>query len=480
MQSSSFLLFAGAALCGLSSAQIRLVELTTINLNSTSNSANLEYIGSNASAVAWDGTNLWVAGYNGGAPGNDVGIVEVSNALTTPTLGTSFGRISTPNLRGYTGLDVANGRLAAAYDNGGSDPLGYTAWDTANNSLVWSRAGRGSCGIGFDPGFPSGNPALGSGVGYTAFGSGRRALYDAANGNDIYTLANGMIILVTSVGTFWRDMDFDDNTGDIYLRAGNHLLRWTRTGDNGVGTAIPLYTPAMNSDFVSGHNVAYMDTPGLDYVIYNRRDGSGPMQDFFQQVFVVRPDGTPVNVDWGSFSPATGIGYYDFSWHAPSNTLALLDFANRNVHIFEFDTGLGTNYCAANTNSTGAIAKVRADGSPVASANLFTLGASDMPTNAFAFFLAGRTQGFVANPGGSAGNLCLTGSIGRYVGPGQIQNSGAAGSVSLAIDLTTIPQPTGSVAVMAGDTWNFQCWFRDFASGSATSNFTNGLEVTFQ
>ncbi len=32
--------------------------------------------------------------------------------------------------------------------------------------------------------------------------------------------------------------------------------------------------------------------------------------------------------------------------------------------------------------------------------------------------------GFVASPNGSQGNLCLAGSIGRYVGAGQIQNSG--------------------------------------------------------
>jgi hypothetical protein len=84
------------------------------------------------------------------------------------------------------------------------------------------------------------------------------------------------------------------------------------------------------------------------------------------------------------------------------------------------------------------------------------------------------------NPGGSQGNLCLGGSIGRYVGPGQIQQSGSTGTVSLAIDLAQHPTPTGLVGVLPGETWNFQCWYRDAVGGMATSNFSDGYEVTFQ
>ena len=75
--------------------------------------------------------------------------------------------------------------------------------------------------------------------------------------------------------------------------------------------------------------------------------------------------------------------------------------------------------------------------------------------------------------------LCLGGAIGRYVGPGQIQNSGSAGAISLAIDNTQVPQPTGFVTIAAGETWSFQAWHRDAVAGSATSNFTAGYEITF-
>ncbi len=82
--------------------------------------------------------------------------------------------------------------------------------------------------------------------------------------------------------------------------------------------------------------------------------------------------------------------------------------------------------------------------------------------------------------GGSAGTLCLGGSIGRYVGPGQVLNSGAAGAFELVLDLTQHPTPTGLVAVQAGETWNFQAWYRDAVGGTPVSNFTSGRSIAFQ
>ncbi len=142
--------------------------------------------------------------------------------------------------------------------------------------------------------------------------------------------------------------------------------------------------------------------------------------------------------------------------------------------------GVGTAYCGpAVANSTGSSATIAGTGSAIAANNNLGLTASDLPLNAFGFFLASRTQGVVNQPGGSQGVLCLGGQIGRYVGPGQIKNSGATGSFSLAIDNTQLPTPTGPVAGAVGETWNFQAWYRDAVGGTATSNFTNGLAVTW-
>lgn len=151
----------------------------------------------------------------------------------------------------------------------------------------------------------------------------------------------------------------------------------------------------------------------------------------------------------------------------------------RQIFARDLAPTLGTNYCPAAPNSTGAPAMIRATGSSAVSANDVTLQATSLPPNSFGFFITSTTQGFTAMPGGSEGNLCLGGAIGRYFGPGQILNSGAAGEISLAIDLTAVPQPTGFVAVAPGETWNFQAWTRDSVGGTSTSNFTDGLTIGF-
>ena len=140
----------------------------------------------------------------------------------------------------------------------------------------------------------------------------------------------------------------------------------------------------------------------------------------------------------------------------------------------------GTNYCMANANTTGVSADISAAGSIAVASNDLTLTASNLPPQAFGFFIVSRTQNFVMNPAGSQGNLCIGGALGRYVGPGQIMNSGAAGEISLTVDLTAMPQPNGFVPAVSGDQWNFQLWHRDSSpTGGSSSNFTNGLQVDF-
>jgi hypothetical protein len=74
----------------------------------------------------------------------------------------------------------------------------------------------------------------------------------------------------------------------------------------------------------------------------------------------------------------------------------------------------------------------------------------------------------------------LGGAIGRYVAPGQVQSTGATGSFELNLDLSAIPTPLGPMAALPGATWYFQAWFRDFAPFGPTSNFTDGVELTFR
>ena len=136
-----------------------------------------------------------------------------------------------------------------------------------------------------------------------------------------------------------------------------------------------------------------------------------------------------------------------------------------------------TNYCAANANSTGSTGSITARNIDLSSYTL-QLEATNLPPDAFAYSLASETQDLPLNPGGSAGNLCLGGSIGRVVG-GAILNTGGAGSLLEVVDLNLIPQPSGAVAVQPGSTWHFQFWHRDSQSGLSTSNFTDGVRIQF-
>lgn len=178
----------------------------------------------------------------------------------------------------------------------------------------------------------------------------------------------------------------------------------------------------------------------------------------------------------GRFDGLVSLGLGDvFSSIGIADSFVVYD----NLEVVAEDGGLGTNYCLAVVNSTGVAGSMSADGSVNVADNNVTLNANDLPNNAFGFFIVSPNQGFVMNPGGSSGNLCLSGNIGRYVGPGQIQNTMSAGSFSLAADLTAVPSPSGPILTMPGMTWNFQAWFRDSGPMGATSNFTDGLEITF-
>ncbi|MEZ6014856.1 MAG: hypothetical protein R3F49_07080 [Planctomycetota bacterium] len=192
---------------------------------------------------------------------------------------------------------------------------------------------------------------------------------------------------------------------------------------------------------------------------------------------LVAEGANPRRVDLGMYPPSSDCSatFWDSTTDGATLMANALEAVANGV-----SPGLGSNYCAANANSTGATATMSAAGSSAVVDNDLTLTAAALPNNAFGFFLTSQTQGAIANPGGSQGVLCLGGSIGRYVGAGQIQNSGAVGEISLVIDLTQFPTPTGFVSVLPGQSWNFTAWYRDVVGGSATSNFANGLEITFQ
>ena len=178
--------------------------------------------------------------------------------------------------------------------------------------------------------------------------------------------------------------------------------------------------------------------------------------------------------------------YWDLSGISEEVTTYQLNFAgttnNMSLDTVQLDVRfgdvlIGTAYCQAEPNSTGFPGLLSAIGSDVASENDVTLRASNLPLNQFGYFINSDAQGLVVQPGGSQGNLCLVGAIGRH--NALLANTGTTGELVGVLDLNALPQPSGAVAVMAGETWNFQAWYRD-ANPTGTSNFTQGISISFQ
>ena len=67
------------------------------------------------------------------------------------------------------------------------------------------------------------------------------------------------MIILTGEGTFWRDMGFDRSTGDVYLREGNNVIAWDRTGDNSVSNSRIIFDP-LDADFVGQQNLCVIPT----------------------------------------------------------------------------------------------------------------------------------------------------------------------------------------------------------------------------
>jgi FG-GAP repeat len=238
--------------------------------------------------------------------------------------------------------------------------------------------------------------------------------------------------------------------------------------------------PAAAAPFESfGHSVAL--EPGLAVV---GADGASDMGASSGAVYAFAGAGAsweqlarwiPLETDLGDFfgssvDVAQGLVAIGSGWDDDAG------INSGSAHLFSAPLPIGLNYCGpAVPNSSGTAAEIAAYGSAHVDFNVVRVEASQMAPNRFGVFVVSQAQGFT-NPPGSQGNLCLSGAIGRYTG--DVMNSGGAGAMALQLDLANTPTPGGPVAVLAGETWNWQAWFRD-ANPASTSNFTDGVSITF-
>ena len=147
----------------------------------------------------------------------------------------------------------------------------------------------------------------------------------------------------------------------------------------------------------------------------------------------------------------------------------------RSGAAYVFELPLGEPTCDGVASSTGAPGTIRATGSLAASAGALDLWAEDLPQDQLGLFLIASDAGFVQGPGGSQGNLCLGGTIGRF--HTSLQSSSSRGMLHHVVDFDDLPVPPPA-EILPGETWHFQAWFRDNNPGP-TSNFTDGISITF-
>ncbi len=155
---------------------------------------------------------------------------------------------------------------------------------------------------------------------------------------------------------------------------------------------------------------------------------------------------------------------------------------------------VGTTFCDPNSiNSTGSSAVLTGSWGTGVGSDLH-LEITSGPAGQLAYFLVGNEA--TAGTTVSNGQFCLIGtstaqfyrynvggtdmnSIGGFDATGTMINSVGTSTTGFGFDVPSTIPAGPMITIMAGDTWHFQGWYRDTAAGVGSSNFSNGLSVTF-
>lgn len=277
-------------------------------------------------------------------------------------------------------------------------------------------------------------------------------------------LINVVIAIVSNTGA---DVTFRTDLWSFSRREGSVSGRlWDDINGNGLSAGEPGLAGITLELFDTSHGALLATVvTGVDGVYAFNGLSGGSLE--------VRVDvGTLPSGVTATFDP-DGLG----SLHSFALDLDCDEMISNQDFGYQTSATLGARYCSpAEINSTGSPATISAAGTNVALFNTFELTSTGLPTNQFGYYLTSATQGLINNPGGSQGHLCIGGQIGRFTQ--QVQSSGPAGEFSIQVDISALPSPLNH-AVIAGETWNFTCWYRDSNPGP-TSNFTDAISVTFQ
>jgi len=305
------------------------------------------------------------------------------------------------------------------------------------------------------------------------------------------TATTGVWVRVNPIGTAAQPEDDHTVIGTDCWVTGQGTVGGSVGQADVDGGATTLTTPTLDMSGLSDPRLSY-------WRWYSNDAGGATNQDTFD-IGISNDNGATWSVleVVGPAGPGTSGGWIEASFNVasiltPTATMrvrfvasdfgsgSIVEAAIDDFKVFDLDcgTGIGSSYCTTSANSSANVAFIEGMGSNVVANNDLTLVARDLAMNQFALFVVSQSSGFTPNAGGSAGNLCLGLPIGRY--NSQVSNSGSLGQVTLTVDNTLMPLPTGFVAVQAGETWYFQTWFRDSLAGIPSSNYTRGYAVTFQ
>ena len=296
----------------------------------------------------------------------------------------------------------------------------------------------------------------------------------------------------------WQAFDSNVTLEEINVPGEGQFVAASNVVDNGDGTWDYNYAVFNNNSDFSGKSfsiqvgdAAVIDM-GMSFPHYHSGEPytnldwttsvSGGLATWSTEDFSQNQDANALR--WG-----TTYSFWFTSNSAPTTRVAQLELfkpGNPGAQLTALDgpNGAGgttvftSNYCQATANSTLTPTQLGASNFDL-TARTFDLNVTDLPNNVFGMIVTSLTDGFIPNPGFSAGNLCLSGNIGRSVG-GVIFSSGTNGSSTVAVNMDVIPTPSGPTTIMAGETRYFQAWHRDVTGlGTPTSNYSVGLRAIF-
>ncbi|MCX7992156.1 MAG: hypothetical protein N2651_00670 [Fimbriimonadales bacterium] len=341
------------------SAQVSFTHIKSVDLSTYFPNGGQQ--GNLASDVAFDGSNLYIAGMStANSTAESVGVLKISNVLSldvnswtyTPLitltqagqsrssyivyrdgfiyLGTGLGAADDPAQTGIRKFDAATGTQISTWNSSGTVPGVVLPRDLSNSS-------RAEC-IETDPGYQGNNPSL------AVLARARGIIFrrDFASGAALPNILSipSRDCLGGQQTTGMRDITFSPE-GDAYLRVDNSIFYAQRTAANSVqdGRACRIFNFDSDTQSQVLINIHYLRTSSGDYLIYNRRTGDA--NNRINKVFVA------------SGSGATWTPYAEILGNEPlpnGSTPAAYAF-----DIFNFTSGFGPDPSKGDVNLDGIV-----------------------------------------------------------------------------------------------------------------------------